>query len=245
MQPISASFSRQQIANLTGISPSTLNFWMREGVLRAESGGGGKGMHRRFRFTEVNIAAVLNVLRNFGMNLESLSQVSSLFHDAIDYIERLPSLTDGEEEALFSLAIDRKVFLREGYYPYIVQSADEFKSHPRFSWMDSKYVHCVHLSWEERIAWHAEGFNGDSFSSRINAIVKSIDPEYYLERRSQYGLITKIPEKEYDDADYFVRNPEGQWLILPDQSEASRISEAFIGLNFSKIIRSVWGKIHE
>ncbi|MFD1951352.1 MerR family transcriptional regulator [Sphingomonas arantia] len=230
---------------MTGISPSTLNFWMREGVLRAESGGGGKGIHRRFPFTEVNLAAVLNVLRNFGMNLESLSQVAALFHDAIDYIQRLPSLNDDEEDALFSLAVDRRRFLEEGFSSQIVRSREEFSSHPRFPWMNSPYVECVHLSWQELIDWHRKSFNGDYYSDRINRIVETINPEEYLERRSQYNLIARIPDREYDEADYFVRNSEGQWLILPDQSDAARISEAFIGLNFSKVIRSVWDNAND
>jgi DNA-binding transcriptional MerR regulator len=77
-------FTRQQIAQVTGLDDSALNYWMREGLLRPAEGGTGKGSHRRFRFEQVNIAAVYGELRRFGVNISALRSLAELLQSAVD-----------------------------------------------------------------------------------------------------------------------------------------------------------------
>jgi DNA-binding transcriptional MerR regulator len=76
-------YTRKQVAELTGIDDSALNYWMREGLLRPIEGGGGKGNHRRFDYVQVNIAAVFGQLRRFGLNIAALRTLADLLQSAV------------------------------------------------------------------------------------------------------------------------------------------------------------------
>lgn len=78
----SSLFTRQQVAQLTGVDDSSLNYWMREGLLRPAEGGSGKGSHRRFDFVQVNIAAVYGQLRRFGVNIAALRSLGDLMQSS-------------------------------------------------------------------------------------------------------------------------------------------------------------------
>lgn len=79
-------FSRQQIAEITGLDDSTLNYWMREGVLRAAEGGIGRGSHRKFTYHEATLAGILNELRHFGVGVKAMARLAERFHEAIDWM---------------------------------------------------------------------------------------------------------------------------------------------------------------
>lgn len=78
----SSLFTRQQIGQLAGVDDSSLNYWMREGLLRAVEGGSGKGNHRRFEYVQVNIAVVFGQLRRFGINIAALRSLAELMQSA-------------------------------------------------------------------------------------------------------------------------------------------------------------------
>ena len=78
----SSLFTRQQVAQLTGVDDSSLNYWMREGLLRPAEGGSGKGSHRRFDFVQVNIAAIYGQLRRFGVNIAALRSLNDLLQSS-------------------------------------------------------------------------------------------------------------------------------------------------------------------
>jgi DNA-binding transcriptional MerR regulator len=71
-------YSRQEIAVRIGMSDDVLSFWIRQGLLKAVSGGAGKGSHRKFDLFQVNIAAVLAELRRFGVNIAILRVFAGL-----------------------------------------------------------------------------------------------------------------------------------------------------------------------
>jgi DNA-binding transcriptional MerR regulator len=85
MNPAAILYTKQQIGELTHIPADVLNYWMREGVLRPASGGEGKGSHRRFPYWEVNLAAILREVQQFGAGLASLKALAGLFHRAADW----------------------------------------------------------------------------------------------------------------------------------------------------------------
>ncbi len=82
MNPQSQLYTRAQIATLTGIDTSTLNYWNREDLLIPAEGGTGKGSHRRFDWVQVNIAAILGELRAFRLNISSLRSLAALLQSA-------------------------------------------------------------------------------------------------------------------------------------------------------------------
>lgn len=82
MEPQSQLYTRAQIAALTSIDASTLNYWSRENLLVPAEGGGGKGSHRRFDYVQVNIAAIFGALRRFGLNIGALRTLADLLQEA-------------------------------------------------------------------------------------------------------------------------------------------------------------------
>lgn len=82
MEPQSQLYTRAQIAALTSIDASSLNYWSREGLLVPSEGGGGQGSHRRFDFVQVNIAAIFGELKRFGVNIGALRPLADLLQSA-------------------------------------------------------------------------------------------------------------------------------------------------------------------
>lgn len=109
MNPQSQLYTRAQIAALTGVDPSSLNYWSREGLLIPSEGGAGKGSHRRFDWVQVNIAAVLGELRGFRLNISSLRSLADLLQSAA------------------RLGADRE--LHPGNYPYAARLASALASY--------------------------------------------------------------------------------------------------------------------
>lgn len=86
-----ALFTRQQIRHRTGIREDLLNYFVREGLLEASEGGGGKGQHRRFKAIEVTLAAIMNQLKsNAGANIGILREVVSSLRDSLSAVEAMP-----------------------------------------------------------------------------------------------------------------------------------------------------------
>lgn len=77
-----ALYTRQQVAELTGVADDVLSFWIKNDLLVPTSGGQGKGSHRKFDFFQVNIAAVLAELRRFGVNIGIMRELASQLQQA-------------------------------------------------------------------------------------------------------------------------------------------------------------------
>lgn len=74
--PVDQLYTRQQVANLVGVTDDVMAYWLKQGLLIPTSGGGGRGDHRRFDFVQVNIAAVFAQLREFGSNIGALRSLA-------------------------------------------------------------------------------------------------------------------------------------------------------------------------
>jgi DNA-binding transcriptional MerR regulator len=114
-------YTRQQIAKLTGLDDSTLNYWMREGVLRPADGKAGKGQHRRFPYHQVNLALLLSELRKFGVSLPEMKRLALRFHEGIAAFDRLGITRDNEPLVDSVLAMRRDL----DEYGHIRQSMHE------------------------------------------------------------------------------------------------------------------------
>lgn len=78
-----SSLSRGELLKRTGIDNDVLTFWIRRGLVRPVEGGNGTGRRLRFAFYEANIAAVMNLLRSCGLNIEALASIADIYRSAI------------------------------------------------------------------------------------------------------------------------------------------------------------------
>ena len=77
-------YTRQEIAERVGLSDDVLSFWIKRKLLIHAEGGEGKGSHRRFHYSQVNIAVILAVFReSFGANIATLSSLAALLQSAV------------------------------------------------------------------------------------------------------------------------------------------------------------------
>jgi len=73
-------FTRHDIGLRTGVDDVTLGYWSREGLLKADAGGRGKGQHRHFSRTQLGLAAILAALRSAGVSTSALAGLAKYFH---------------------------------------------------------------------------------------------------------------------------------------------------------------------
>lgn len=84
------TFTRGELAALAGLTDGVATVWIRNGLLKPVSGGAGKGSHRRFGRMQVSIAAVLNELHRFGLNIKVLRIISEVLQRGVEAGEHLP-----------------------------------------------------------------------------------------------------------------------------------------------------------
>jgi DNA-binding transcriptional MerR regulator len=77
-----ATYSRAQMATLTGLSDDVLAHWIKEGLLKPEVSAGGTGRHKAFGPGEVNKAAILGQLRSFNCSISTLRWFAALLDRA-------------------------------------------------------------------------------------------------------------------------------------------------------------------
>lgn len=236
-------FTRQQIATLTHISDSTLNFWMREGVLRATEGGGGKGQHRRFHHSEVNLAAILERLRRFAISIEAMRQLSARFHAGFDYIEAL-GLSDDELTAAHRMAEWWAMSIGDDLYALPAHKTD-FVGQPRHETDVGYFSTVVHVSKAEIIAETKRyKFGSEHFNERSIAVSEKINIDEYREHSDYHSAIAYIPPRRYDremvGLSCFYLGSDGGWRMTHDDSKAKREAEAFIAIPVEGILSELW-----
>lgn len=99
-------YTRQQIAEATGVDRELLAYWSKEGLLlAAESEGLGKGKYRLFGFEAIHIAALLKELGLYGVQTAGLKQVAQLLWSVLAFCSQHPDIT---EEVRFQAASLRR-----------------------------------------------------------------------------------------------------------------------------------------
>lgn len=78
------------MAELTRLSDNVLGFWLKNGLVRASSGGGGKGSHRRFDRMQISIAAILGEVHRLGANIAALRNLALLLQRGVEISTELP-----------------------------------------------------------------------------------------------------------------------------------------------------------
>jgi DNA-binding transcriptional MerR regulator len=244
MHPSAILYTRQQIGELTGIASDTLNYWMREGVLRPAAGGDGRGSHRRLPYWEVNLAAILNQVQQFGAGLASLKALARLFHDAADWIvEQGLDIVD-EPRLIFIIQENRADFDKWGHYPV---GADEFPERQADSTSELTGKPRVHLSWPETVEWMKHGsFYGPEleahFADRHFELAEQLPSPKVKQAWEALRRIVRVPAQRPTSAfpTYFHRPKDGPWAIAGTPAEAAKLGYSFIAVDEGALLYDLW-----
>ncbi|CAH0496391.1 MerR family transcriptional regulator [Novosphingobium sp. CECT 9465] len=246
-------FTRVQIARMTGIDDSTLNYWMREGLLRAAEGGTGRGSHRRFEYREVSLAALLQQLRGFGIGTPSLAAIARRFHEAVDWME-----TNGISQAnlyvIWDLLRIQKEFVREGRIARHVSGQEDELWFAEFEKYRKGLVTWVELTWEQALAYDFRprpnrGAQPQPSAKEV-ALVRSwtseADFQFYAQMERYWEAISHIsfeePKDPQGDGTFFFRMDEaGEWHLSEEiRSRCPGVGVSFIGIDMAMLTYRLW-----
>lgn len=259
----SALYSRRQVALLTGIDDSTLNYWMREGVLRAAEGGTGKGQHRRFPYHQINLALLLDQLRGFGVALPALKRLAERFHRAIFHFEQV-GITRENEEPLSSLIYLRRQIEEKGYVEESVPEDKLEKYVELFPWFAErkiyrKYRHLafnfqttfdesVEIMRRAYLAYDRPIDPTERFPDDIVELARNLDLVARDAASPYWSAITYIEARSPEDVaeDYYMplvvhRNDSGEWEVSRGDPTASMRS--YVGVYLEKLSNEAWAKL--
>jgi DNA-binding transcriptional MerR regulator len=241
MNPSKMLFTRQQISELTGVDDSTLNFWAREGVLLPASGGGGKGQHRRYLFSEVNLAAILNEIRQFGASLPALRSLADLFHRSLEWAEREGA--SGEDLRLVRMIQDN-LGKFERHRKLLVRGGDD----PDAEWTINSEGQIELCDWSDVIKFMKQStyYRGETlkafFEDKHFAMADRLDrvelDEHYANIRRIVNIGSDRPRVSMPDL--FYRDPNGSWKITGNPTAG--LSRSYIAIDLEQLTFDVWNK---
>ncbi len=256
-------YSRQQVARLTGLDDSTLNYWMREGVLRAAEGGTGKGQHRRFPYHQINLALLLDQLRGFGVSLPALKRLATRFHDAMLCYDRLGVSRENYDD-VDSILYLRRQMEKNGFIEHSVTEDDLARYIEIFPWFTDRKLYRTHrhlafkfeVSFEEAIDLYRRGHlvydrpvdRTERFSDRIVELARTLDLAALDEARPYWSAITAIETKALEEVDlsYYTaeivyRDEAGEWRITSGDPSAPMLS--YVGVYLEVLVNQAWSKL--
>jgi DNA-binding transcriptional MerR regulator len=246
MRPDKLRFTRQQIAELTGVDDSTLNYWMREGLLRPEEGGGGRGQHRRFTYLEVNLAAVLGELRKFGTNIDSLRDMARYLHDSVDWATSLGMSLDDIRHVKLIQDV-RSFFDRNGYFKADAADLPDREADELSAFTGKPMVHLK--TWRDVVEYLncSSGFYrlelGCFFQERHYELAESLPNDEVSKHNDTRALFDHTPTKlpKYRDFWVFRRLAEG-WEITTEYAKADIPAEvvSYISIDLITLYYRVW-----
>ncbi len=246
-------FTRVQIAQLTGIDDSTLNYWMREGILRATEGGTGRGSHRRFEYREVTLAGVLQELKMFGIGTPDLASISQVFHDALDWMSDHEISYENYYSFLDLCRIQRDINHHGSFQAHLLGKPDE----EPFSHLEKHYQGrstWVELTWEQAVAYEFRVRPGypkrqrpsDEHIALVRTWQSAEDFRPFYRMELLWSALDDIrfiepKDREGDGTYFFRRYANGKW----DVSETRRPSESieavsFIGVDIAMLSFKIW-----
>lgn len=229
-------FSRVELHRKTGIPDDVLNYWLREGVLRAREGGDGRGNPRRFDYPEIMLAAILDELRSFGLNVAALKGLSERFHQAIDFFRT--RRLNNKNYIDFVELVDRKFAEEEGRGAWGHTTTPE--KFPQYDWTQSKHrpeIYSSDMTFEDLTKnpelWPSEDI-ADEDLDQVIEWAKRTDPEDVYAHLRYWSLLVSISKSPtWRDADHFARDTTGQWHLTPgDPTGRSWITVATAAINW-------------
>lgn len=253
-------FTRSDLGRITQIPDDVLNYWMRENVLRPVEGGSGRGQHRRFDYPEVMLAAIMDQLRGFGLNLPTLRRLAARFHDARDYMARL-GITQEIYDPISNLVNLKRRVDADGFATCPVRE-DERGNYPSLEIYKAQYgdQYSADVTLEQAMAhpdlWIGPWYDGERtpIKATANRFIWDLDVEEFCTQSGYWRELTMITSKELDVPDfanagevtisstpaYFYRDTAGDWHLTYDAAAAGRGSLSFIGVNLEVLSWRLW-----
>jgi len=259
----SALYSRQQVARLTGIDDSTLNYWMREGVLQAAEGGTGKGQHRRFPYHQINLALLLDQLRGFGVSLPAIKRLADRFHSAIAFYAEA-GVSRANDEAVTEIISLRHQLEKDGVIVRQLKEDMVSKFVEVFPWLAGRKLYREHshlwykfdVTFEEALDLLRKGhivydraadFDG-AITDEVVDLAMKIDLAARAEAYSYWSAITYIEPRAPEEAvdGYYTplivyRNSDGEWEITSGDPSSSMLS--YVGVYLERLGGEAWSKL--
>ena len=244
-------FSRKQLGALAGLDESTLTYWTREGMIRPTAGGGGKGLHRRFAYSEVNLAAVLMDLIRAGASAASLRKLAAKFHHSLDWMTSRG--VTGANVALYGhLIACRQEYLSSGLVelPDRPEIDDFDPTIPRRTELTRGRSEAMRVfGWDQLVAYERSREWGQCLNDDAIKIAKSVTDDEWRSHEAYYTLLIRVPRRRrpfrvgsrqhLESLRYFVRDDDGSWSLAPDLSEALEHGR-FDAIEANRLLWDMW-----
>lgn len=262
LDPRQQLYTRQQIGSLVGLDDTTLNYWMREGILRPSTGGGGKGQHRRFSFEQVNLAAIFGQLQTFGVSMPALRRLADRFLHALEYMRSI-GINRANESTFWSLRNARETAARTGFIVRWIEPdlLDEWQHH--FPWVLDLERHApsnrtrpgfdVHVTFEQEVELMRLGHliygrsaeAEEQITDELVSLAASIDLAEHREQDRYWTIATtytrRSPSEEFTTSPHaFCRDASGAWFLAQDLTRLPADTTSFIGIDVELLSFKMW-----
>ena len=220
--------SSTDITRRADIPRDVLTFWLRNGLLCPVEAPTGKGRHLRFKWYELNIAAIMNHLRITGLKIEGMLSIVATFREAIAWAESY-DLNRDEVGALHTMFILHHQ--REQQYfddAELARKIDEFSGEHQGPSRITGKVRALHAKMPK-----------DEFYRHLNPFLTiSEQPEPMDPREAVFDV---------GELTYFWRTGEGdtyqfEWGEAAAFQSQKSGARAMIGLDISTILWEVWNE---
>lgn len=218
---LNGRYTRQQIAEATGLDRELLAYWTKEGLLiAAESEGLGKGKYRLFGFEAIHVAAVLKELGRYGVQTAGLKQVAQLLWSILALGSQHADIT---EDIRCEAAALRRARARYPARGSVLEGAVD---------MDAEFQ-CFEQWLESR--------------EQINPKAFEIEPWFHEEVDLAFALYFDLfsPAIFSDfDTRWLFTHVGGELIAVPESLELESFHidhmRSYIMINLSRIIRPIW-----
>lgn len=236
--PVDSLFSRQQVAERSGVSDAVLGYWLREGLIRPVGPMAGEPRkHRRFDFVQINIAVVLSELHRYGASIDGLRSFAAMLQLGTEIGRSLASLDYQYLVDVIDMARKRQMPKDKQWFLLV-------------DWQDGQppIQHTDIDTWARYVSAHSP-HEEDALLAR--AIEPSKD-----HRLDQRGIDLVDLFRDLIDPQNLAPSRGGWfWVIAPGGPDGWRIAGAedgegisrqfrgersYISINVSKLIREAW-----
>lgn len=224
-------FSRQQMSTATGLADDVLAYWLKEGIIRPTAGGSGKGSHRKFDFVQVHIAAILREVRQFGVNIASLREVSEILQRGVEICAAHTFHRASFREAAY-LAANLMAFERGE--PVRILDVEDGNFRPAASEEEIVHDHSSHFDYDDwqMVSAFARTLHGDDILA-VTLYTDLIDPDNLVE--TGVGKAENWEEKLWS----LWREADGRWRVNEPHALPRGVMSS-VSIAVSLVIRRLW-----
>ena len=241
--PTHLHFTRQQIAELTGVSDEILAFWLKHQLLVTNGDAvSGRGRHKRFGYVQIHIAAILNQLRNFGVNISGLRSVSEILQAAVKTGERVVTDELRRSDCLHHATHFENVsqeYLHGKKRSESKEIGSEWRECDTFDEWFATYVekHSYDPALNDAIALYNTLKPGEG---RLIGLYVDLTNSGHFQRGADGG-------RGWDEYVFSIApSSKGEWLLVAYEEDTSSLKEwmaeppSYISIRVSKLIRDIW-----